>query len=206
MLVTAIIVTSLVLLVIAGGVVEKQDRDRYHRDVAAWASTRGWTYRKGGGGRTWTTPLPGAANRFVQLQVDGTHTGHEFTLVYANVIHPGGFSGSTIRVQWTVVVVHLRSTYPAVEIAKKWFGPLRTSTTIGHTAFDQKFRIRTKAPGGPAAAVPVLLAEAHAAEEVPLWLIRDRELICYVAEKIQPEDLDTMLGRALRVADLLGIA
>src|SRR5215211_6961630 len=65
---------------------------RYHRDVTAWADTRGWTCRKGPHGRTWRTSLPRGTNHNVQLQVDGTRSGHAFTLMYVRSVQciPGG--------------------------------------------------------------------------------------------------------------------
>jgi hypothetical protein len=125
--------------------------------------------------------------------------------VYANiVINPfplGG--GAATRVETTEVVVHLPSAYPATQIKRRG---LRRAAGIGHAGFDEKFQVRTDAPGGPSAVVSTQLAEAHLAGEVPLWTLRDKKLVCDKNGKTKVEDLDTTVDQAVRVAELLGDA
>jgi Domain of unknown function (DUF1707) len=168
--------------------------NRYHDEVAAWASEHGWTYRKGAGERTRKISLPPGVE--VELQVDGIRSGYDCTLLYARSLRETG-------VETTVTVVHLPSSYSAAEIKSRG---LRRTSRIGHAEFDKKFRVRTDAPGGPSAVVSVELAEAHLAGKVPLWTLRDRELMCRVDGKTKVEDLGATVDRAVRVAELLGDA
>jgi hypothetical protein len=176
-------------------------RQRYRREVEAWANARGWIYREGSDGRTWEAPLPDVGNRHVRLQVDGTYIGHAFTLVYGEVVPWWAYP--PVWVQKTAVVVHLRSAHPATEVTSRSKFSRLASGTTGHAEFDKKFRVRTDAPAGPVAAVSGSLAEAHVAGHVPPWSLRERELMCHVGDRLRVADLDTALAQAVRVAELL---
>jgi hypothetical protein len=203
-----------VVLVGLGAMAVREDasRQRYRNDVATWAGARGWRFYKGAGGRTWTSPLPRVSaseiKSQVELQVDGIRDGYQFTLVYAIVtIRCYNKTGlPTMDIGSTAVIVRLPSAYPTVEIKPKKLKFLPVNGGIGHAAFDKKFRVHTSAPGGPAAIVCTQLAEAHVAGEVPLWSLREQELMCPVRGEIRIKDLDSTLDRAVRVAKLLSIA
>jgi len=47
------------------------------------------------------------------------------------------------------------------------------------------------------------LAEAHLNGAIPLWTLRDQELMCYSDGKPRVEALDTTLAQALWVAEQL---
>jgi Domain of unknown function (DUF1707) len=194
-----IVIVIVLASVLLAGMLERSvtaECDRYHRDVAAWASERGWAYYKGARERTWMASLPRGDR--VELHVDGTRSGHECTLLYVTSFRETGCA--VIAVEATVVVVRLPSAYPTARIEPRGF---RRTAGTGHAGFDKEFQVRTDAPGGPSAVVSTQLAEAHLAGKVPLWTLRGQELMCYEDGKTQVEDLEATVDRAVRVAESL---
>jgi hypothetical protein len=193
-------------LVPLGLSMSKED-ERDYRAVAAWAQAHGWDcFRSGNGGR-WTAPLPERLDKHVKSRVEGVLRGHAFTLVRAVTVK-GGAGWGPVFLPVTVVVVHLPSAYPAVEINSRLIAPRSSATdVVGHAEFDRKFRINKAVPGGLGMIIPRELAEAHIAGTVPLWSVRNRELICVFKGKLaQLTRLDAAVDRAVQVVDLLGVS
>ena len=179
------------------------DDARDYRAISAWAQEHNWTYSRGGE-RRWTEALPSVADKHVTGWVDGVLRGHAFTLVHAKV--PRGTAGAGIVwISVVVVIVHLPSEWPAVEVTSSIIPRWRSTTDIvGHPEFDRRFRVRTDAPGGPQAVIPRELADAHVAGTVPPWSARGREL--HVAQKsAKLTELDAAVDQAIAIGDLLGV-
>ena len=180
------------------------DERDYHA-VEGWAQAHSWAcFRDSKGGR-WTGSLPKRADRHVKARVEGILREYSFTLVYA-LIPEAAAVWYIVDVPVMIVIVHLPSAYPKVNVMSRTLPPRRSATgTVGHPEFDRKFRVRTEAPGGPEAVIPSQLADAHVAGTVPLWSVQDRELICVFERKqAKPANLDAAVDRAVQVADLLG--
>ena len=116
------------------------------------------------------------ADKHVKAQVEGILRGARSC--WRMPVFPKAQPGSgPVWVSAVVVVVHLPSQYTAIEVTSRAMPPWRSTTSaVGHTEFDRKFRVRTDAPGGPQAVIPYELADAHVAGTVPLWSVQGREL------------------------------
>jgi hypothetical protein len=201
----AVIVLAYTMVMVLVGMGTRKVRKQYHREIAEWALARGWTPREGGRDPAWKTRLPRGVDGQVDLQIDGASPRHGFTLVHLQK-HTVTYAATAvvIEIDFTVVVVYLPTVHPYTEIRRRsLFRRPSTSDTIGYAEFDKKFRVLTKASDGAAAVISTALAEAHLNGDVPLWTLRDNELICHSIGKPEAKTLDATLGRALRVAELI---
>lgn len=178
-------------------------RDRYRthlRAAQSWARQRGLEFSTGAAHVNWTYELPRQANRGTRFQINGSTGRFPFTLAYVKHSYGDSETGGTI--EYTLVVLHLRNAYPAAELERRRIG--RRGRT-GHPEFDRKFVISTDVPGGPGAVVSATLAEAMLSNELPLWSVRERELLCFVEGRQKVDEFDLALRQAFRVAELLNV-
>ncbi|WP_433271641.1 hypothetical protein ACQPZF_13065 [Actinosynnema sp. CS-041913] len=221
----AVVAAVLVGLALAGRGIRASADGAYRRHVAGWARERGWGFRVGADDLPWRYRLPHGANQGVRFRVDGVTGDRRFTLAHVShkwgedVVGPAQ-SPVAKRVDLTVVVLHLRNDYPAVEVEERR-GGAGGYGVVGHPRFDELFAVYTDVPGGPAAAVPAAVAEAQVRGEVPEWALRGRELVCRetggaparirnakVAQAVGSlpgHTLEEQVARAVRIADLLGV-
>lgn len=198
----ALIVFFALLLVLAGW-----SEEREYRKIAAWAQAHDWVCSRAGDGDRLLASLPKPIGEQVLARVEGTLRGNGFTLytgVRSAAVFPAAVAPLPIRLH-TAVVVHLSSAYPAVEVTSRAIPRRRTGPgAVGHAGFDSRFCVQTDAPGGPEAVIPRELADAHVAGTVPLWSVRDRELICVTDKRSKPANWEAAVDRAVRIAGLLG--
>jgi hypothetical protein len=113
-----------------------------------------------------------------------------------------------------VIVVRMAARYPAV--ALEWRrpgarprGPLgrqldERAARTGNGEFDRRYWIRTSTASTAASLLTPELISAHLTSDLPLWQLRDDQLVITYRRAIRVDDLDRKIDQALKVAGLLG--
>ncbi|MHB9862021.1 hypothetical protein [Streptomyces sp. YIM S03343] len=165
---------------------ERSDREQ----VIAWATAHGWTYRDGGGG-SWTAVLKqGQFRHGVKFQLEGMRHGHRVVVAHwcfqtqhtSSLNNDFGSSGDYIlNHNQMVIALRLPADYPELHVETRdpvsrqlrswgWKGDLArlqewndcsNSFSIGHTVFDEAFRLRSADPAAARQLLTRQLVEAH---------------------------------------------
>jgi hypothetical protein len=107
----------------------------YRRELQAWATARGWTYRETGGGQ-WADYLPQGERRTgVQFQLDGLWEGRLLTVAdyWYQTVHrnSSNHAATTSTDHLTVMVVELATAYPSLVLHSRAFGRLGLGVVKG---------------------------------------------------------------------------
>ncbi len=202
-----IIAAVFVAVVAVSALIDRRNR----RELQAWATSRGWTYRENGGG-DWAGFLPqGRRRNGVKIQLNGTWQGRPITLAdyWYKTVHSNGQTRTTRTHHLTTVVVHLAAPYPVVVLHSRTLGSLglgvaqavgrHPANLTGIPEFDSRFRIEA---GQHDARKLVTAQVVHATLQgnLPPWQLRGRDLIIAWPGSLNAPDLDHKLTQAHALA------
>ncbi|MCA1701907.1 MAG: hypothetical protein LC808_00995 [Actinobacteria bacterium] len=150
----------------------------------------------------------------MKLQMEGTKRDRRVTVAhywYETSSRDSDGRESTTTYNLMVLVVHLQGVYPEISVQIR--GPVsriarrfgrQDPNSVGQESFDGLYRVRTEDPELIRRVMTPALVKAHLARTVPLWSLRDNELLTTHSWTRDFDLIDSRLGQLLDIADLLG--
>jgi hypothetical protein len=183
----------------------------YRRELQAWATSRGWTYREAGGGE-WASYLPQGERRTgVQYELDGLWEGRQLTLAdyWYEIVHRDDHGSTTSTEHMAVMVVQLATGYPSLVLHSRTFGSLglgvaravgmRPANLTGTPEFDNHYQVEASWPGA-SEVLTTQVVQATLQGHLPAWQLQGTYLIVSWPGQINVPDLDQHLSRVLALA------
>ncbi|WP_157430078.1 hypothetical protein [Actinomadura oligospora] len=218
MVVLGIVLVAAIVLVAVGASREKRaDEDERLRALRDWAAEHRWNFAEGDLRVPWRGQVGRDGFRVRELltgDVGGlpVSLGHGTYPTRRVVTDANGDKRTeTMTNHLTVLVVRMDGGRPDMEVKPRGVGS-RLMRAFGHgTAvesgdgrFDARFQVESDAPETARDYLSSDLIRAHLDDDLPLWSLRQGELMVVRHTALHPCDLDEHLGTVRRLAELLG--
>lgn len=205
-----VFVGLIALLIVMAVLSSRRERER-RAELTRWAGSRGWAAVPPGVRPGWVSWLPGRGR--LRLQFSGPYRARPASAAdYSYTTStPNGNGGTTTATHhFCAFVVHTRLRYPNLLVhtrgagSKLWrhlTGPGHTE--LGHTPFDEQYKVVTNDPPTARRLLTPALVQAHLAGYLPDWHLQDQDLLTYHQGRLTPTLLEAGLARTAAIADLI---
>jgi hypothetical protein len=209
---TVVIIVVVFAIFVIGIFLRRLIARGYRRELQAWATSRGWTYRETGGG-DWANYLPQGERRTgVEYELDRDWEGHVLTLAdyWYEIVHQDEHGATNTRTEHlTVMVVQLAMAYPSLVLHSRTLGGLglgvakavgmHTDNLTGIPEFDSHYRVEASWPGA-SEVLTTQVVQATLQGHLPAWQLHGNSLIVSWPGQINVPDLDQHLSWVLALA------